>query len=763
MVGRGFRLDFLHSKFFSSTCHSHFFILGLILAHAQASSASCKSKNISALYQHCGLHRDGVHDLHCFNKHDGTVICEWKPGYHTAKKTYTLIIQQQDKFCLEYKNVDGNSAMIKLFKKYNMTAQVFENIESTNCTKAVFRGSAGGLLRCGPPDKVTFSRDLGKLFVNVSWQKNDIKVIKNYSVTYNALGSLLGSKLSAQSKIGEINKVENLNSSLAYVVQVKCVTNDKCKDCPWSDTYTVPPELTTRPVIVKLQESDIAERKGCRLLFLKWKFATKELHDGYRVTIGKASGEALRERINVTQPEMRLILSYSAYRLNIKAFNNVSISPAVTQMIPQREGVEAGKLNVTVNSETSFTIYWKDDLIKTYVCYSVEWREKGHKAAGMSFYRDADNHRTLSPLKEPLEPYKRYSITLHTRPNKDTCNMKHVNNSESTYGSTQFYFIEGSPVSAPTNISIYNVTLNSVELQWSSIPEEDVRGFLLGYIIHYIEYHHRETHTEINITVDPEFNSYKLGDLKSDTTHQVQISAFTRAGAGVRSTATLFKTNHQDYFSASSTIIVFTVLAIVVMFGAPIIKRAKVILWPSIPNPGHSNTMQKIDGPCELELLESINILKVEEWDTNSLHIVEKEAVIPVITLPSTIPLLRDSEDEEESPEMTCDDWFQRDSDDTTGDIIPHATADAFSDTQQTNLQSSPCAFSSEYTTMEMFQQVIPQGTPANTSVTEAMESEPEDIELTVMKSGLDYLGHFGTSPVLDSEEISTFLERCGT
>lgn len=44
---------------------------------------------------------------------------------------------------------------------------------------------------------------------------------------------------------------------------------------------------------------------------------------------------------------------------------------------------------------------------------------------------------------EPLEPYSRYSITLHTRPNKVTCNMKRINNSESTYGSTQFYFIEG--------------------------------------------------------------------------------------------------------------------------------------------------------------------------------------------------------------------------------------------------------------------------------------------------------------------------------
>lgn len=42
-----------------------------------------------------------------------------------------------------------------------------------------------------------------------------------------------------------------------------------------------------------------------------------------------------------------------------------------------------------------------------------------------------------------MEPYRRYSLTLHVRPNKDTCNLKHVNNSESTYGTTQFYFLEG--------------------------------------------------------------------------------------------------------------------------------------------------------------------------------------------------------------------------------------------------------------------------------------------------------------------------------
>lgn len=151
----------------------------------------------------------------------------------------------------------------------------------------------------------------------------------------------------------------------------------------------------------------------------------------------------------------------------------------------------------------------------------------------------------------------------------------------------------------------------------------------------------------------------------------------------------------------------------------------------------------------------------MEEWDTNSLHVVEKEAVILASTLPLTSPLLHESEGEEESPEMTCDDGVQRDDDDdddATGNIIPHVTADTLSDMQLTNLQSSPFAFSSEYTTLETFQQVIPQGTPANTLDTEAMESEPEGMDLTVVKSRFDYVGQFSTSPVLDSEEIAMSL-----
>ncbi|KAM9338712.1 leukemia inhibitory factor receptor [Symphorus nematophorus] len=663
-------------------------------------------------------------------------------------------VRNSKRYCKVHINITDTSEEIKIHGNVNMTAEVFEHSNSTNCTKAVFKGSPLSLFRCGPPYKASFSRYSGRLAVNVSWPPEDIKTINDYSVRYKALGSQVWNKSPVICRIGEMCIVENLNSSLVYTVQIQCVTNDKCSQCVLSEAYTVLSELTTMPVIVSLKDTDIAEKKGRRLLSVTWKCPAKQLHDGYYVTIGKVSEEATCERIKTTLPEIRLILSYSAYHLNISAVNNVSTSPTVSRIIQQREdnsSVGAGKLNVTVRGNTSFTIYWKDDLIKNYVCYSVEWMKTGHKAVNKSFYENQNNFRTLSSLPEPLEPYKRYSLTLHTRPNKDTCNMKHINNSESTYGTTKFYFMEGSPVSAPTNISWSNVTQNSVVLQWSPIPEEDIRGFLLGYIIHYTEYHTWRARTERNITVDPELNRYELAELKSGTAYEVQVSGFTQAGAGVRSTASLFKTNYEAYTTLSSFITVFAVVITVLIFGSPIIKRAKAMLWPSIPNPGKSNTMQKIDGPCELELLESINTLKVEEWDTNSLQIVEKEDEIPASTLPSTLPLLPASEDEEDEAELTC---IQRDGQDAAGVNSPYITAETFTDIQRTERQTPPpVALTTGYTTIEMFQQ---GNQPANASVTQ--ESKPEETDLAMVRSGLDYVRQFSTSPTTDNEEMSTIF-----
>ncbi|XP_013880383.1 interleukin-31 receptor subunit alpha [Austrofundulus limnaeus] len=747
MSGRGVQLMF--------GSHSQDLIFGLVLvfyttlsSHMRASAEHCRSKNTSVEYQHCGFHPDGVHDLVCFGKPNQSVKnCTWKPGKHTSKNTGTKAT------CYIFNNITTfHLNTRKVFENYDtIIVEVFENAHTGNCTKAVFQGSPKHLLRCDAPSSASFSRPAGGLNVTVTWNQSEETMIKSFSVRLRKVGSSSWNESSVPSESRTKLRVEHLNSSLMYVVQIQCDTNDKCSQCPWSEDHIVPSELTSQPIINSLEET--ADQPGRRWISVNWRFPAES--DGYKVTIWKASGEVPQEQKKTIKAKIRLLLSHSEYLLNISAFNNASISPPVSLRIPQKEDVMNegdGRLNVSVNNSTALTVSWKDDLIKQFVCYSVEWRKKGHSALYKSFYENTNNYRHLSHLPVPLEPYIRYSLTLHTRPYKDTCNIKHINNSESTYGTTQFYFKQGSPVSAPTNISFSNKTLTSVVLRWSSVPEEDVRGFLLGYIIHWTEHHHLGT--ENNITLNHKFNSWELKNLKSGTVHQVQISAFTSAGEGVRSAASFFKTHHDEKTNLIALIAV-CVVAVLLVPGCHVIHRLKATIWPSIPNPGNSNAVQKMDKPSQLELLKAMATLQVEEWDTKSLQILEREDSIPAGTLPSTLPLLRTSSaDKQDSPEMSCN-WIQSDTDSTAVDNPPDNTTVTLLETQRTDLQSSPLTFGGDYMTMELFQKLICQDEEPDATVTAVTEDNSDNMMVKALR--LDYVRQFSTRPP-DSEHVSTCL-----
>ncbi|XP_038126036.1 interleukin-31 receptor subunit alpha isoform X1 [Cyprinodon tularosa] len=755
----------------------HVLIFGLMVipvtSHIRVASANCEWNEIAAKYENCTIRPDGVHHLDCFNKNRPSSKCTWEPGESGLNKSYTLILKQPrtpKPFCKVYYNLTQFYKEFFPSSKWDVIVEVLENTETTNCSKAAFRGSPQNMTRCGPPNNVLLSRPPGELKVNVSWLPEDIKYINNFSVRYKVLGSHSWNE-SVESPDKYVVKVEKLNPSFVYAVQIQCVVCSKCSQCPWSKIYTVPPELRSPPVEISSKYSEMTEEPGRRLITITWKYPVKDLFDGYRVTIWKECGEPPREEMNTTEPEIKLILSYSAYQLNISAYNNVSVSPAGTHIIPQHKDTQSlgdGRLNVTVHNSTAFTIHWRRALIRRYVCYSVEWMKKGHSAWYRSFFEDTNSSKTLSSLSEHLEPYQRYSVILHLRPSKNTCNIKHINNSESTYGTKEFYHIEGSPISAPTNISFHNVTVNSAVLQWSEIPEEDLRGFLLGYIIHYTEYRYMQTEysadnerddgernerdaasTKFNVSVDPDTTSFNIKTLKSGTAYQVQISGFTSAGAGKRSAPSVFKTEKNVNFSISGAITVFIFVTLLLMFGSPLIKRVKASLWPSIPNPEHSDAVQKIEIPAQLELIEALAALKVEEWDTKSLEILEKEAIIPPQMSPSKLQLLRVCQDVGDSLDITHI-WSPRDGgdDDKTDPLL---------DTPTTCFPSSPLAFTGGYTTMEMFQQLIPQGTVADSSNNPSMESTAEDLNVFTSLR-LDYVRQFSTSPPSDSEHMSAIL-----
>ncbi|XP_067114267.1 uncharacterized protein [Osmerus mordax] len=379
-------------------------------------------------------------------------MCVWESG-NQASSQYTLFILQR-KTCKVFDGISITSQIITrndLFEKRNMTVYVVEENDVGNCTKAVFTGIPQDLVRCGPPTKVHFNRRSRQMEVNVSWQPKSMG-INQYIVRYWAHENQTKETPTVLSRDVETCIVDNLNASLPYEIQIQCVASEKCRQCLWSDIFRVSPELTVEPFLEEIKE--IPQPEGRRIIVIKWKFAEAELAEGYNVTVVKLSGETF-QTFNYTRPEISLVLSHSAYLLNISAFHSAATSPALEWTIAPflDKDLPPERLNVTFSGNSSFVISWQRDLVKTYDCFCVEWWRKREKPAFWSFY-EKENHYEVITLKEPLQPYERYTFTLHTRPNKDTCDLKKINNSETTYGNIQAYITEGREFEIETHLVI---------------------------------------------------------------------------------------------------------------------------------------------------------------------------------------------------------------------------------------------------------------------------------------------------------------------
>ncbi|XP_035246177.1 interleukin-31 receptor subunit alpha [Anguilla anguilla] len=525
------------------------------------------------------------------------------------------------------------------------------------------------------------------------------KNVNKFLVKYRELNSLPWKEVDS---CGKKNcSVYNLTSSLSYEVKVQCVKDSKCHQCPWSNVAIVPPELTSTPLIEKFDV--ISQKMGKRLIVAHWKLANSEAVSGYRVEVGKESGE-FSQTLSVTKPMLSLILSGSAYYINISAFNSAGTSPSAHRVVPAITNAQDwglnGNLNITFRSNNTFEISWNHTLTRTYWCYSVEWGLKGEKMSFHPLHRKSSNRDVIS-LKAPLQPYKRYVFLLHTRPDKDTCNLKSINNSESTNGRTEAYAKEGTPASSPGNITCL-VSSTSLALAWKPVPEEDACGFILGYNLYYAE--NGKGQNSSVVIDDAGANGYTLSDLKSQTAYEVQLSAFTAAGEGARSASFYFETANPGYKAVEGAAagIVGGVVLLILMANLSFLlcQRAKKVFWPNIPNPGNSNAIQKIDVAFELEVLQPLSremLAPLEESDTSSLLIIEGIAE----TLPAPASHLSVPDPDEPSPASSAAD---QESPSPSQRREPSPTA-----TETVERRAAPPAAVSDYTTMELFQQTMAQ------------------------------------------------------
>ncbi|XP_017569618.1 leukemia inhibitory factor receptor isoform X1 [Pygocentrus nattereri] len=743
---------------------SYGFLLGSLWSAQtlQKASAVCTCKNLTICEQFCNATEE-IHDFICFGWRIQQDMVDYKCVWNLKPyRTYNLYTKQR--LCKQ-RELENQSLISKSFTllKINMTAYAIAASEDQKrCTIAKFTGIPLQMIHCDPPNEnnVRFKRRQGYLSVTAEWRD---KSVKQYYVKYREQNSTLWKEVQCNNSKDCI--VGNLTSYMSYEMHIQCVVTTECPQCPLSEVIHIPQEFVDAPTIKEINETPF--NPGQRIVIVKWQYKHSEAVENYNVTIWKASGELAEVSSYILKTQtMSLILCYSAYMISINAFNRAGSSPPAYEVIKAKMNQSAldETFNVSVKSNSNFRLSWNKMLSQEYACYSVEWWRSGEKISYESFFVKKAYH-DVRTKNVTFQPYKRYHFFLHARPDKDTCNLKNINDSEKTYGTASVYLLEGTPLTAPGNVSVSNVTQSSFVLNWSPVAEEDLRGFPQGYIIYYGD----ALGNIKNITVGPHTNSYKLINLRSRNEHHVQLSAFTAAGEGKRSALTYVKTNPDAVAIGgmlAGVVVGIIALLLSVHFCCRLLHRSKNLLWPSIPNPCNSNAVQKIEGGPELELFEPLYRQNLEETEehvsvvefkkyaccSSKLTVISQDCTKANLT-PGTVAedtrtqqspklltttnsvsaeaILTDSNKNDSAPVPPID------TSDSSEDSTVNTTVDASNtravDCVSTTVAKPAVVFVSDYTTMELFQQISKAGV-------QDPSSQIGDSDTAPSNSGQDYI-----------------------
>ncbi|XP_072549102.1 interleukin-6 receptor subunit beta isoform X2 [Salminus brasiliensis] len=739
-------------------------LLGWIWTLPEASAVfDCRCKNLDICQQQCNSTKE-FSAFYCFGRRTTQILdyrCTWSLRKQYSSYNLHIFTQHSGRKPCNQRQLENQSMKTKPFviESANMTAYAFAVSEDQkNCIFAKFTGSLLKMIHCGPPDKsnVIFTRRHGNLSVTAEWHDNSVK---HFYLKYREQNSTLWKEVKSQNSKDCI--LGNLNSSLSYEIQIQCVVTTDCPQCPLSEVISIPQEFVDTPTITKIILEPF--QTGQRKVIVVWQYVHSEAVEGYNITVWKPSGELAGVSSYILRsPTITLILCYSAYNINISAFNRAGASPPAYGVVEVQEDLHAwhGQFNVDVKSPESFNLSWYKNVSLKYACYSVEWWATGEKTSYKSFFKKKEQH-DVTTQNGTFKPYKKYHFFLHARPDKDTCNLKNMNNSEWTYGRAQAYLLEGTPHAAPGNLSISNITQSSCVLTWLPVAEEDLRGFLRGYIIYYVD---TLDTSEKNITVDPHVNSYELKNLQSRRMYHVQLSAYTAAGEGRRSDFMTLKTNPDAVAIGgmlAAVIVGIVVLLLAVHLCCRLLQRSKNLLWPSIPNPCNSNAVQKIEGGHELmmeplykqnleETEEHVTVVEVKKDACCSRALISQDYVEDTL-----IPVAAAAEDNGTSLTNSISaDAFSIDSEEKDSAPVPPVDTDSTENRDNSMADSSNAiatdcvstaaakpamVFVSDYTTMELFQQIAKAGLQDPSSQAGSSETAPSNPGQDYIRQALTY------------------------
>ncbi|KAM4724621.1 interleukin-6 receptor subunit beta [Anableps anableps] len=267
---------------------------------------------------------------------------------------------------------------------------------------------------------------------------------------------------------------------------------------------------------------------------------------------------------------------------SLKASTSAGTSPESWVWIPgssEKELPPPVELTATPLGNSSMEVRWRSPPNLLVSGFVVEWFAVREKTSSVLHWEKLNSSCTNHIVAEGVKPMERYAVSV-----KALYGEKGAGKNITLHVYTQ----EGMPSAGP-NVQVKHISDSSVDLSWSSVPVEQLRGFIRNYTLFYST----KNQPANSITVPGHVHHYTLENM-SPGIYDIFICASTIAGTGPAGDLVNVHIGSEEISIVICVIIPLLLISVVLMLMVLLaqMKMVKKKFFHRVPNPSNSTLSQ---------------------------------------------------------------------------------------------------------------------------------------------------------------------------
>ncbi|XP_075138366.1 interleukin-12 receptor subunit beta-1 [Leptodactylus fuscus] len=546
-------------------------------------------------------------DLVCYQNYtlkDNFCYCSWRAGEESQNPTYRLhyciykTYNMEYEYEYEYFDVGKptyyilTNDMIHMRENISIAVEAEENGQSYTSKKITL--ILDKAVKLDPPDhnKITMTREGNN--ITVSWTRSDLfpVFLKTTKEVRYMESSLYTAPLPCQTTtptnchqgckripMYKENCKFAVNGNNSYYIQIRQKYEEGVWS-EWSDSIFVPAEI--RPIKIEKINTSRLNLAGSRTTSLFWKHKTEEEEGDvtYQINVTFLHCSHVSTSHSTKDNWFHTNLSGAAYNVTVTASNEAQTATLWSTVIDE-DGEAIPFQNVTL-SGNNLTMKWKGKIARKSL-YCMTWQTSEKKEVFSNLIEKLNNNIATISTDHFLQ-MKCYKIDIYK-----------MGTNQITVGTT--YYFKPSLTVGPRNLTVLNVTINSLLLKWDAFTLHECQRILQNWVIN------RKDHAA-NVSKETYENSsvtqYLVEGLPLGFNYTFEVKGITifgeQTGSSFKSVSspwTVESTNKRLLEKIVGILVALLIAGLGILF---LWFKINQCICKDLPNPGNSNAATFVPG-----------------------------------------------------------------------------------------------------------------------------------------------------------------------